>query len=115
MWRQGRRLRKRPLKAGLDLECGGYCSECFIFTDYLPKALEQGLVTDSEINRAAFRVLRARFKLGIFDDPSLNLYTKISPSVIGSEKHKQLALETARQSIVLFKNTENLLPLNKRK
>ena len=72
-------------------------------------------MTDSEINRAAFRVLRARFKLGIFDDPSLNLYTKISPSVIGSEKHKQLALETARQSIVLLKNTENLLPLNKKK
>lgn len=106
---------QKALKAGLDLECGGYCSECFIFTDYLPKALEQGLVTDSEINRAAFRVLRARFKLGIFDDPSLNLYTKISPSVIGSEKHKQLALETARQSIVLLKNTENLLPLNKKK
>lgn len=106
---------QKALKAGLDLECGGYCSECFIFTDYLPKALEQGLVTESEIDRAAFRVLRARFKLGIFDDPDLNLYAQISPSVIGSEKHQQLALETARQSIVLLKNSNDLLPLNKKK
>ena len=106
---------QKALKAGLDLECGGYCSECFIFTDYLPKALEQGLVTESEIDRAAFRVLRARFKLGIFDDPDLNLYAQISPSVIGSEKHQQLALETARQSIVLLKNSNGLLPLNKKK
>lgn len=106
---------QKALKAGLDLECGGYCSECLIFTDYLPKALEQGLVTDSEINRAAFRVLKARFKLGLFDDPDLNLYTKISPSAIGSEKHKELALETARQSIVLLKNSGNILPLNKKK
>lgn len=106
---------QKSLKAGLDLECGGYCSECFIFTDYLPKALEQGLVTDSEIDRAAFRVLRARFKLGVFDDPDLNLYTRISPSVIGSKKHQQLALETARQSIVLLKNSDDLLPLNRKK
>lgn len=106
---------QKALKAGLDLECGGYCSDCFIFTDYLPRALEQGLVTESEINRAAFRVLRARFKLGIFDDPDLNLYAQISTSVIGSEKHRQLALETARQSIVLLKNSGNILPLNKKK
>ena len=106
---------QKSLQAGLDLECGGYCSECLIYTDYLPKAYDRGLVTESEIDKAAFRVLRARFKLGLFDDPSLNLYTRISPSVIGSEKHRQLALETARQSIVLLKNTKNLLPLNKNK
>ena len=106
---------QKALKAGLDMECGGYCSECFIFTDYLPKALDMGLVVDDEINRSAFRVLKARFKLGIFDDPELNLYTKISPSVIGSKEHQQLALEVARQSIVLLKNSNNILPLDKKK
>lgn len=106
---------QKALKAGLDMECGGYCSECFIFRDYLPKALDMGLVTDAEINRSAFRVLKARFKLGIFDDPALNLYTRISPSVIGSEAHQQLALETARQSIVLLKNSNDILPLDKKK
>jgi beta-glucosidase len=100
------------IKAGLDLECSGYCNECFIFRDYLPKAYNMGKVTESEINAAAFRVLRARFKLGIFDDPSYNPYTKIPTTVIGNKEHQQLALETARQSIVLLKNSNNILPLN---
>jgi beta-glucosidase len=103
------------LKAGLDLECAGYCNDCFMYRDFLPKAYSMGKVTESEINTAAFRVLRARFKLGMFDDPSLNPYTKISPEVIGNKEHQQLALETARQSIVLLKNSNNLLPLNRNK
>ena len=106
---------QKSLQAGLDLECGGYCPECFIYTDYLPKAYNKGLVTEAEIDKAAFRVLRARFKLGIFDDPSLNPYAQISPSVVGCKEHQELALETARQSIVLLKNTKNMLPLNKKK
>lgn len=101
------------IKAGLDMECAGYCNECFIYRDFLPKAYDLGKVTESEINTATYRVLLARFKLGLFDDPSLNPYTKISPLVIGSKEHQQLALETARQSIVLLKNTNNLLPLNR--
>ncbi len=103
------------LKAGLDLECAGYCNDCYMYRDFLPKAYSMGKVTESEINTAAFRVLRARFKLGMFDDPSLNPYTKISPEVIGSKEHQQLALETARQSIVLLKNNNNILPLNRSK
>jgi len=103
------------IKAGLDLECAGYCNECFIYRDFLPKAFNMGKVTESEINTAAFRVLRARFKLGLFDDPSLNPYTNISPSVIGNSEHQKLALETARQSIVLLKNSNNILPLNRNK
>ena len=85
------------------------------FRDYLAKAYDMGKVTESEINQAAFRVLRARFKLGLFDDPSLNPYSSISPDVIGSPKHQQLALETARQSIVLLKNSNNILPLDPKK
>ncbi len=103
------------LKAGVDLECSGYCNECFIFRDYLPRAYEMGKVTESEITSAAFRVLRARFKLGLFDDPSLNPYSSLSPSLIGCSKHQQLALETARQSIVLLKNRNNMLPLDRKK
>lgn len=103
------------IKAGLDLECAGYCSDCYMYRDFLPKAYNMGKITESEINTAAFRVLRARFKLGIFDDPSLNLYTKISPEVIGNADHQQLALETARQSIVLLKNSNNFLPLDRNK
>lgn len=54
-------------------------------------------------------------KLGLFDDPNLNPYNKISPSVVGCEKHSQLALEAARQSIVLLKNNKKMLPLNPQK
>jgi beta-glucosidase len=103
------------MKAGLDLECSGYCKECFIYRDYLPRAYELGKVTEPEINSAAFRVLRARFKLGLFDDPVLNPYTKIPPSVVGCSQHQQLALETARQSMVLLKNGGNILPLDLKK
>jgi beta-glucosidase len=103
------------LKAGLDLECAGYCNDCYMYRDFLPKAYNLGKVTESEINTSAFRVLRARFKLGMFDDPSLNPYTRISPEVIGNKEHQQLALETARQSIVLLKNSNNMLPLNRNK
>lgn len=100
------------IKAGLDLECSGYCNDCMIYRDFLPKAYKMGKITESEIDHAAFRVLRARFKLGIFDDSSLNPYSSISHKTIGSPEHKQLALETARQSIVLLKNSHDLLPLN---
>ena len=97
------------IKAGLDLECGD------IFPKYLPIAYESGKLTESEINTSTFRILRARFKLGMFDDPSLNPYTKIPPSMVGSAKHQKLALETARQSMVLLKNDKNLLPLEIKK
>ncbi|KAA6343626.1 Xylan 1 4-beta-xylosidase [termite gut metagenome] len=93
------------LKAGLDLECGDAMDR------NLYSALQKGLVTEQDIANAAYHVLRARFKLGVFDDPTLVPFTKISPDVIGSEKHHQLALETARQSLVLLKN-KGILPLN---
>jgi len=100
------------MKAGLDLECGGYCKECHIYKDYLPEAYSMGMVSSSEINTAAFRVLRARFKLGLFDPEELNPYTKISADVVGSKEHQDLALQSALQSIVLLKNKNSFLPLN---
>jgi beta-glucosidase len=96
------------IKAGLNLECGG------VFDENLSLALQKGLINEQDITSAAYHVLQARFRLGIFDDPSLVPYTKISPAVVGSEKHRQLALETARQSIVLLKNN-GILPLNPNK
>jgi beta-glucosidase len=96
------------LKAGLDLECGDAMDK------NLYSALQKGLVTEQDIANAAYHVLRARFKLGIFDDPALVPFTQISPQIIGSKEHQQLALETARQSMVLLKNN-GILPLNPNK
>ncbi|WP_029905185.1 glycoside hydrolase family 3 C-terminal domain-containing protein [Prevotella sp. 10(H)] len=98
------------IKAGLDLECGDD-----VYMQPLLNAYNQYMVSQADIDTAAYRVLRARMQLGLFDDPELNPYNKISPSVVGSEKHKQLALESARQSIVLLKNKNNTLPLNSKR
>lgn len=98
------------IKAGLDLECGDD-----VYMQPLLNAYNQYMVSQADIDSAAYRVLRARMHLGLFDNPALNPYNKISPSVVGSEKHKQLALESARQSIVLLKNKNNALPINPKK
>ncbi|MEM7487093.1 MAG: glycoside hydrolase family 3 C-terminal domain-containing protein [Bacteroidota bacterium] len=98
---------KVTLEAGLDLECGKE-----VYPHHLLPAYKKGLVSKMAIDTAVARVLRARFHLGIFDPVENNPYTKISPEVIGSQKHQNLALETARQSIVLLKNQDNTLPLD---
>lgn len=98
------------IKAGLDLECGDD-----VYMQPLLNAYNQYMVSQADIDSAAYRVLRARMHLGLFDNPDLNPYNKISPSVVGCEKHKQLALESARQSIVLLKNKNNTLPMNPKK
>lgn len=98
------------IKAGLDLECGDD-----VYMEPLLNAYNQYMVSQADIDTAAYRVLRARMQLGFFDDPAHNPYSKIPVSVIGSEEHKELALEAARQSIVLLKNSKNTLPINTKK
>ena len=98
------------IKAGLDLECGDN-----VYIEPLMNAYKQCMVTDADIDTAAYRILRARMMLGLFDDPDKNPYNAISPSIVGCEKHQQLALEAARQSLVLLKNEKNFLPLNPKK
>lgn len=97
------------IKAGLDLECGDE-----VFIEPLRKAYRLGMVTDEDINTAARRVLTARMKLGLFDSGENNPYTKISPDVIGSPEHQEVALQTAREAIVMLKN-DGILPLRKGK
>jgi beta-glucosidase len=94
------------LKAGTDLDCG---------TEYrnLLPAVRAGLVAESDIDRALRRLLTIRFRLGIFDPPAMVKYARIPYSVNDSAAHRQLALETARKSIVLLKNDGHALPLAK--
>jgi beta-glucosidase len=98
------------IKAGLDLECGDD-----VYIRPLLNAYRQKMVSDADIDSAAYHVLRARMRLGLFDNPAHNPYNKISPSVVGSPEHKELALEAARQSIVLLKNKNNRLPVDLKK
>ena len=98
------------IKAGLDLECGDD-----VYDEPLLSAYRQYMVTDADIDSAAYRVLRARMQLGLFDSGERNPYTKISPAVIGSKEHQEVALNAARECIVLLKNQKKMLPLNAKK
>lgn len=93
-------------KAGVNLNCG------YIY-QYLPKAVDTGLITEKIVNAALEPLLRTRFKLGLFDPDELNPYSKIPKEFVNCEKHKQLAYEAAAKSIVLLKNKGNVLPLNR--
>jgi len=77
------------------------------------KALKNDLVNETRIDIALKRALEARFKLGMFDPPELVPFTSIPYEVINSQEHRKIALQTAHESIVLLKNENNLLPLEK--
>ncbi|MDH4179122.1 MAG: glycoside hydrolase family 3 C-terminal domain-containing protein, partial [Armatimonadota bacterium] len=92
------------VKNGCDLNCG----EAY---RALVEAVEQGLIEEAEIDEALGRALEARFKLGMFDPPEMVPYAQIPIGVVDCEQHRELALEMARQSIVLLKNDGEALPL----
>ncbi|MHB9293999.1 beta-glucosidase [Hollandina sp. SP2] len=97
----------KALNAGCDLNCG--CTY-----PYLTVACKQGLVSEAAIDTALTRLLRTRFKLGMFDPPEQDPYRSLDRETINSEKHRALALEAAYKSIVLLKNDKRLLPLDER-
>jgi len=92
------------LKQGCDLGCDHVFSET-------PTAIERGLITEAEVDRALTRTLMTRFKLGLFDPPESVPYAQIPLSVIACEQHRALARRAAAQSFVLLKNKNNLLPI----
>lgn len=94
----------RALLAGTDLNCG-------VTYDSLGVAVRKHLVSEALVDTAVKRLFRARFKLGMFDPDERVLYAKIPITQNDSKEHQQLALETARKSIVLLKNEGDLLPL----
>ena len=93
------------LNAGCDISCG-------VTYDKLVEALQRGLVSEAQIDMALHRTLLTRFKLGVFDPPEMVPYASILPSVICSPKHRRLAREAARKSIVLLKNRAKILPIH---
>jgi len=100
-------------KTGTDLICGYPPTHVGPEKDAILKAAQQGLLAESDIDRALTRLLTARFRLGMFDPPSTVPYAKIVDSENDTEAHRQLALRAARESIVLLKNKNGCLPLKK--
>ena len=92
---------------GTDIECG-----TSVFYTLL-NGVKSGLITEEQINISIRRLFLIRFKLGMFDPPSLVKYTQTTASALEAPAHKAHALKMARQSIVLLKNENNVLPLKK--
>jgi beta-glucosidase len=95
------------VKAGCNLCCGG---------DYnaLVRAVQKGLVTEKDIDQALYHTLWTRFRLGLFDPAEKVPYSKITIKDNDTPEHRQLALQIARQSLVLLKN-DGILPLDRSK
>ena len=102
------------LKRGTDLECADYIDPPQGNSDYVKyiAAVKRGLLSEKEIDRALRRLLRARFRLGMFDPPEMVPYAQIPITENDTSAHRELALEAARESMVLLKNN-GVLPLRR--
>ncbi len=96
----------RTILVGSDLDNSAYVR-------VLPKAVELGLLTEKHIDQALRRVVGVRFRLGEFDPREMVPYTRLTPDVIDSPAHRQLALRQARESVVLLTNRDSFLPLDR--
>ncbi|MCQ2591926.1 MAG: glycoside hydrolase family 3 C-terminal domain-containing protein [Treponema sp.] len=92
---------------GCDLNCG--CTYHAAID-----AVRQGLLSEEKINESVGRLLRTRFKLGMFDAPEKSKWGTLDRKDIDSPEHRALAKKVAQDSIVLLKNKDNLLPIQQK-
>ncbi len=98
----------QALKAGIDMDMIG---EGLLTT--IPKSLKEGKVTQQQIDNACRRILEAKYKLGLFEDPYRYCDENRAKTEIFTEVNRKAAREIAAQSFVLLKNQGNVLPLKK--
>jgi len=91
---------------GTDVDCG---HEAYLG---LKKAVEEGIITEAQVDVSLRRLFEIRFRLGMFDPAEMVPYSKIDSTTLEAKSHKDLALKMSRQSIVLLKNN-GILPINK--
>jgi beta-glucosidase len=91
--------------SGTDVECGSNYAN-------IPEAVRKGLISEERVDISVRRLLKARFELGEMD--SVPAWQEIPASVLASEEHNQLALQMAREGLVLLQNNRKTLPLNDR-
>jgi len=95
------------VRAGCDSNCGDPYRVSGM------AAIQAGLVAERELNASIRRLLRPHFQLGLFDPPAGQPFTGYTWDDVDTPEHRQLALEAARQSIVLLQNPAAVLPLKK--
>lgn len=98
----------KSLEAGVDMDMEGRC-----YTPELSKYVQNGKLSEELINDAVRRILRMKFKLGLFDHPYTN--PELARMTILHPDHIRTARELAKESIVLLKNEKGLLPLDIKK
>jgi beta-glucosidase len=105
--RNGQEAGALALRAGVDV---GISYESAYMRD-MSRSIEQGLVPQALLDRAARRILRMKFELGLFENPLADAAR--AGQTVHAAQHQELALQAAREGIVLLRNEGNLLPLSK--
>ena len=99
---------EQALKAGTDMDM---CSNAFV--KHLTQSIQEGKVSEEDINMACRRILEAKYKLGLFSDPYRYCDIKRSKNEIYTQENRKVAREVAAKTFVLLKNEGNILPLKK--
>ena len=98
-------------KTGMDIICGDYRNKMSTEPNGIVDAVHHGLLSEAVLDQALTRLFTARIKLGMFDPPAGNPYAKIPASENDTPAHRETALRMAKESLVLLKNSGNVLPL----
>ncbi|WP_160686607.1 glycoside hydrolase family 3 protein [Clostridium sp. C2-6-12] len=99
------------LKSGVDC----FTDDAKLVINSAIEALGRGLLTENDIDNALRNIFKVRFRLGQFDPKESNPYANIPKAKLFSKEHNALALKAAKEALVLLKNENNFLPLNKDK
>jgi len=99
---------KKALSAGIDMDMTSG-----IFGEEILKSVKKGDISEKLVDKAVRRILEAKYKLGLFDDPFKYCKVEVEKEEILKDEHIKAAKEMARKSIVLLKNKDGVLPLKK--
>jgi beta-glucosidase len=99
---------KQAVTAGSDIDM-----ESYAYINHLQDLVESGSVSESLVDDAVRRILRAKYMLGLFEDPYRYCNEEREEALLYNEAHQDAVLDMAKKSIVLLKNEGNLLPLKK--
>jgi len=106
--KDGKQAALRAIKANVDMDM-----QSGLYLSKLPELVEEGKVDEKQIDRAVRRILTMKYRLGLFEDPYRYIDAQREQQELLSDENRKVAREVARESIVLLKNQDSVLPLSK--